>query len=174
MPYKRKNGKPANWYLIFAECKVCKKKFYRDRSNYRRGGTPVCSQPCKNKYMEAPDGKKRNKRGNVIKNGEIMIKHANHPNNRKGWILEHRVVMEKKIKRFLKKTELVHHIDMIKNNNGINNLSLINSIKEHNLCHASLNECVAGLIKNNHIIYNDKTKRYEINNETYNKQTESE
>ena len=45
--------------------------------------------------------------------------------------LEHRLVVEKKIKRKLRKKERVHHLDEIKYNNKISNLMLFKNQKAH-------------------------------------------
>ncbi len=54
---------------------------------------------------------------------------------------EQRLVMEKSIGRELLSTEVVHHIDMMKLNNAIENLYLCSSEREHQLVHASMGRC---------------------------------
>jgi len=80
------------------------------------------------------------KGGKKISNGYICILKPNHPfSDNQGYIPEHRIVMEKNIKRFLTKKEVVHHrgikypIGSIKNiqDNRIENLKLFSSIIEH-------------------------------------------
>jgi len=59
-----------------------------------------------------------------------------HPNAIKsGYVAEHRLIMEKKIGRYLKKTELVHHIDHDPINNDIDNLTLLKNRGAHNRIH---------------------------------------
>lgn len=62
----------------------------------------------------------------------VHVKVEDHPFARKGYILEHRLVMEKKIGRYLTPVEVVHHLDMDKTNNNINNLVLCADRREHN------------------------------------------
>jgi hypothetical protein len=47
---------------------------------------------------------------------------------------EHRLVMDKELGRRLEKEEIVHHNDGIKNNNNVNNLSIMSN-KEHMKLH---------------------------------------
>ena len=59
-------------------------------------------------------------------NGYILIYNPNHPfANKKGYIREHRTVMEKLLGRYLRKNEIVHHRNKIKDDNRIENLELI-------------------------------------------------
>ena len=60
----------------------------------------------------------------------VKIK-IDHPFSKKGFVLEHRLVVEKFIGRYLKPEEVVHHINEIKNDNRIGNLFLFPNQKEH-------------------------------------------
>lgn len=60
-----------------------------------------------------------------------QILNRSHPNaTPDGYVLEHRLVMEKKIGRYLTKEDIVHHIDGDGHNNDISNLKLTTR-KEH-------------------------------------------
>lgn len=64
--------------------------------------------------------------------GYVMIHMPEHPNSdTAGYIMEHRLVMEKHIGRFLFRKEVIHHVNDIKNDNRIENLELCNSQAEH-------------------------------------------
>lgn len=62
---------------------------------------------------------------------EIMLPH---PNAIGGWMLEHRLVVENHIERFLDAKEVVHHINEIKNDNRVENLFLCDT-SEHSKIH---------------------------------------
>ena len=67
--------------------------------------------------------------------GYRMILKPEHPfATRRGYVMEHRLVAEKKLGRFLTKREDVHHIDGNKQNNQSSNLMVV-SRSEHRLLH---------------------------------------
>jgi hypothetical protein len=72
-------------------------------------------------------------------NGYIWIWKPEHPFamkcSPKGYVLEHRLIMEEKLGRYLKKGEVAHHINGIRNDNRIENLKLTTKgkhIAKHN------------------------------------------
>ena len=67
------------------------------------------------------------------KDGYIFIYIPDHPyaTGRKKYVMEHRLVMEKHIGRYLLPTEHVHHINEIKDDNRIENLKLCTDNTEH-------------------------------------------
>ena len=72
-------------------------------------------------------------------NGYILIKDRNHPFcTYQGYVLEHRLVMEKHIGRYLKPEEVVHHINKIITDNRIENLQLLKNKSEHMSLHMKL------------------------------------
>ena len=94
----------------------------------------------------------------VKKSGYIYIHTSKHPFSTKGgYVLQHRLVMEKKLVRFLKKKEVVHHIDGDPQNNDLKNLWLFPNNSEHMKVEQSLQRLASSLIKKN-LIYFDKLK----------------
>lgn len=77
----------------------------------------------------------------VSADGYPMVKQKDHPNANKhnGFIAEHRLVMEAAIGRLLKSGESVHHADMTKANNRIDNLLLLRSESAHQRIHTFAN-----------------------------------
>lgn len=66
------------------------------------------------------------KGGKITKaDGYIVVQAPDHPKaSTKGYVLEHRLVMEQHLKRFLKEDETVHHLNGIRGDNRIENLEL--------------------------------------------------
>jgi transposase-like protein len=59
-------------------------------------------------------------------NGYVLVYNPDHPfAKKKGYVQEHRLVMEKSLGRYLRKNEIVHHRNKRKTDNRIENLELI-------------------------------------------------
>ena len=73
------------------------------------------------------------KRGRyTTKRGYVMVLAADHPNAKaSGYVLEHRLVMERALGRLLLPGEVVHHINDVKDDNRIENLELFSNNSEH-------------------------------------------
>lgn len=76
------------------------------------------------------------KGGTMIKMGYIMEYAPDHPdaNPHKGYVMQHRLVVERSLGRYLLPTELVHHINGDKQDNRLENLEITNQsahIKHH-------------------------------------------
>lgn len=67
--------------------------------------------------------------------GYIYVYFPDHPcSSEEGYIMEHRVVMEKEIGRYIHPDEVVHHKNHVRNDNRIENLQLM-TFKEHAALH---------------------------------------
>jgi len=76
-------------------------------------------------------------KGGRRKGGEkgryMMIHHPKHPRaDSSGYVLEHRLVMELNLGRYLTKDEIVHHLDGNGHNNSLSNLQLTTRKKHFN------------------------------------------
>lgn len=150
-PYKRKNGKSSNIYYVKRPCYRCGVETFQNKRNERAGSNAFCSKTCYLAGKHKPDGSTKRKRG--FGTGPILIKQLHHPYARKGWVPEHRLVMEQQLGRLLEPTEVVHHINMVQDDNRPENLYLCKTNQEHFLCHGSLNKCVATLIERGVVIF---------------------
>lgn len=86
------------------------------------------------KYGNDLKSKSHNWSGGKVFNsgGYILVYCPNHPYcDTKGYVKEHRIVMEKHLGRFLLPEERVHHINCIKIDNKIDNLELFKNESEH-------------------------------------------
>jgi hypothetical protein len=73
--------------------------------------------------------------GRYINNfGYVLLRVPDHPQAHKGYVREHRWVMEQKLGRRLLKSENVHHINHIKTDNRPENLVIL-SRREHGAEH---------------------------------------
>ncbi len=63
--------------------------------------------------------------------GYILIYSPNHPRSSNGYVSEHTLVMEKRLGRYLKCGECVHHINGVKDDNRDDNLELFTSNWDH-------------------------------------------
>lgn len=71
--------------------------------------------------------------------GYVLIHCPNHPYcNIDGYVPEHRLVMEKHLRRYLKPKEVVHHINEKRTDNRLENLWLFESKNKHLIYHIKL------------------------------------
>lgn len=131
------SGKQHTKRTIKKIAKASKDKFTEDYVN-------------KNYRSKAQGNKKRSI------NGYILVKDYDHPNrNCHNDVLEHIKVMSEMLGRPIRKGEIVHHKNFVRDDNRRSNLYLYNNISEHGTCTRSIFELVDTLLKRK-IIYFSK------------------
>jgi len=123
-----------------SKIKMTNKKWYISGKKKCKCGKIICDEAkrCKSCHAkrlhklhlfgQPPFGKKHWKwtNGRTLKTGYWLILSPNHPNkNARGYVFEHRLVMEKHLGRYLTKEEIVHHINGIRTDNRLENLLLV-------------------------------------------------
>jgi len=89
----------------------------------------------------------------ITNQGYIEIKSSNHPfKNKQGYVPKHRLVVEKYLKRYLTKDEIIHHINGDTKDNRIKNLYLFSKRWEHCVYHRYVNSNKIKLINKSNII----------------------
>ena len=76
----------------------------------------------------------------LTKKGYIIVYCPYHPRNVNRCVLEHRLICEQRLHRFLEPNEVVHHIDFNKANNKPENLFVFDCSFEHMQFHYALRE----------------------------------
>jgi hypothetical protein len=91
-----------------------------------------CSKECdSNGSVKRPaDFFHNGRRARKDPNGYVLIYEPTHPRGYKGWVYQHRFVVETCIGRHLEPSEAVHHINGIKDDNRPENLELMD-LTEH-------------------------------------------
>lgn len=98
------------------------------RTKHKNGW--FCSRKCSGEKLNnvgtpCGEGSRTWKGGRQVARGYIKLYSPDHPHNIKKYVMEHRLVMEKHLGRYLESSEIVHHKNGIKNDNRIENLQLL-------------------------------------------------
>jgi hypothetical protein len=113
-------------------CEICKRRFTITSSRPR---ARFCSKKCFAKGMmgHPPSNWKG---GRMTNNGYTSLLVKGHPYaDRDGYVLEHRLIVEKKIGRYLIPDEIIHHKNEKPSDNRIENLELLKSQSIHMKLH---------------------------------------
>lgn len=106
------------------------------RRNARKGGGPpqYCSNRCRGEALRGASNP-RWQGGRYLSSGYVMRYAPDHPHAHDAHVLEHRLVMERHLGRYLDPAENVHHINHDRQDNRIENLELCASGSEHRIRH---------------------------------------
>lgn len=116
-------------------CLYCDEEFEVKKSDDLLGAK-YCSRKCKDSHRSAIYSRENCPRWHggrsTIKSGYILRFFPDHPfSNVRGYVYEHRLVMEEHLGRYLDKKEVVHHINGNNTDNSIDNLQLFINNSEH-------------------------------------------
>jgi len=133
---------------------------WRGHSKYIHGHNPTKPNPLRGK--DNPNWK-----GGILKDGKyIKERSLSHPHSDgRGYVRQHRLVMERHLGRYLASNEIVHHVNGIGNDNRIENLVLTNT-KEHVLHHLAYSEIQ---LINNYFVVMKTTKNKYVGGRTFRK-----
>jgi len=138
--------------MIIKNCEICGNKLKTQPSRTVTGRGRFCSRKCTGKYRSTMTGKKNPCwRGGRVKYGEYwFLYRPNHPSRRNNkYVQEHRLIIEEKIGRYLRKDEFVHHKNHIKTDNRIENLELMNKSSHHSHHSKGENNPMYGITRDN-------------------------
>ncbi len=124
----------ANMNGEITYCLYCgENPIYVCRANRNRGNGKFCSRKCLHSYHKGAThpswrGGKTHNSG-----GYVLVIDREHPRGNKynGRVFEHIIVVEKVINRYVKREEVIHHINEVRNDNRPENLYLFPSNAEH-------------------------------------------
>lgn len=122
-------------------CENCGVDFLAWQSRINIGKGRFCSTRCGRMGSNNPAWK-----GGVrMAQGYRHILVPDHPHaNGKGYVAEHRLVMEKRLNRYLTPEEVIHHINRVRDDNRIENLQLMANQSEHYALHMTNNKIWVG------------------------------
>lgn len=108
---------------VAATAKITKSHARTHASRLRKKGAALKRMP----FDRCGAGNSRWKGGRrKRKDGYILVYKPGHPYANKNFVLEHRLVMEAAVGRYLEPHELVHHKNEIRDDNRLENLELTN------------------------------------------------
>lgn len=113
---------------IIKNCKVCGKEM---RHKPSQAAVETCSRACHalGRISRPLDRQHNGRPVRLDAKGYVLVWEPPHPNKSlKGWQLEHRLVVERRLGRYLRSDEAVHHRNEIKDDNRDENLELMDAL----------------------------------------------
>jgi len=143
-------------------CKIAE-EFNCSRSTVRnwihKFGIPIVKKQPKGKDSPFWKGGKW-----ISSDGRVWIRCDNHPRTKNGYVVEHTLIIEKHLGRYLTPEERVHHKNCIKIDNRLENLFLCKNMSEHAIIHNSLIKIgynwAIKMTQQGKIIFDEETKTY--------------
>ncbi len=100
------------------------------------------------------------KGGLTAEKGYVKIRMLEHPRAKNGYVLEHHLVVEEQLGRYLHADEIVHHINGKKADNHADNL-YVTDRSGHRIAHESAFGVVCKLLEKGVVVFNRETGRYD-------------
>lgn len=130
--------------LVWSLCDVCKRPYRAPANRIKSGRSKTCSRRCAlylpRRKPEQDGAKNYNWRGGRTRHskGYVYAYVPGHPRAGKNfpYVLEHILVLEKRLGRYLEPGETVHHVNGRRWDNRPGNLRLFASTGEHSKHHA--------------------------------------
>ncbi len=127
--------------MVWSICQLCKRP-YQLRASDLKKGQRFCGKRCgqySHVYRTLPpqDGENNGnwKGGRTLHSKGYVYITADHPRAHNGYVLEHILVAEQKLGRFLEEGETVHHINGKKWDNRPSNIEVFESPGAHSKHH---------------------------------------
>ena len=147
-------GKRVGYLLVLEKVKSTKRHTRQWLCQCDCGNQTIKTTADLNSEHVKSCGRCRENEGRVW-DGYRWLYKPNYPHNSKGWVQEHIYVYETETGNSLAEGEMIHHINMDKTDNSINNLYLCSNVSEHGKAHASINSLVQELISDGIIGFED-------------------
>ena len=121
----------------------------------------MCSKLCRKEAVSGPNNCNWGGGRKFKTDGHVLQYAPNHPQARKNFVPEHRLIMEKIMGRYLTEDERVHHKNCDPSDNNPSNLVLSDKNK-HSKIHANLEKCIKALMAKNLVVFNEEKMMYEV------------